>query len=1015
MDASAKLISQRSLRPKTNAAALCFALLLGSLVLSLLSCTQASTKHAGDTNRVCPSTRRVNTPIAPASSDHLQVAYWEALGEKRSDFDDPLLKAPQIAARQAALREHETLHRDLLQPIAPAELLESINERLAYIKEKVDAFKYRTPEGKRLPTQAFGAIDSLPELKRSYRQATGLIPVRCGPYAGAMLTEALDADFDRNTCSTIRKGELVEVLADWSPGLRLIRTKYTMGWVLTDAALGDSLPADSLPATSDPAPLTRRALLKEAFGYLEQSYGWGGMNGGFDCSRFLLEVFKPFGVELPRHSKSQAAAGSFSIDVGSVQNAQDKLALIDTAYDHGAVLLQFPGHIMLYLGRDASDQPMVIHAFSEFVTPCDATNDPKDETINRVDKVTVTDLSLGAGSSRTDFLSRITTITVLGRAPDDRLRGVAQLRPAATPKIPTLCDDSNANAIFESPAKPNHRQSMRVVSTNTNNPGSATLALYQPDGNLASTTVQRLAGPPHTFFATVDRPEPGKWTAVVGDGAKILSCEKFTVFNHPAKVEERLENQPVWVPAWRWEEDTENFFAAFIEQLFSQQPGQPETWPDMQSLTRDPARNLLFDHRHAGEDAELRLQPDCADFPYFLRGYFAYKLRLPFAFRECTRGSGKKPPVCEPELRDNLQIVEAKNSTEAFQVFLRKIAGTVHSASARTLPLAENSDVYPISLKKTGLRPGTVFADPYGHLLIIARWVPQGAESYGVLIGADAQPDGTVGQRRFWRGSFLFDTDTSVVGPGFKAWRPLHYNRKEELIESRTNAYLRRKSTKAPLSKAQYEGTSDDFYDTMDGLINPRPLRASAVLATLVDALEETVGRRVVSVNNGEAYVQQNATRLIEMPKGYRLFETTGPWEDYSTPSRDMRLLISIDAVTKFPAYVERKPERFGIAPKDAHAAVVELRKGLSEDLASRELSYARSDGSNQRLSFQDVVARQQEMEVAYNPNDCVELRWGASLDTDEGSTCKRRAPDDQQQRMLDYRPWFRDRKRPPR
>src|SRR5262249_26453348 len=30
---------------------------------------------------------------------------------------------------------------------------------------------------------------------------------------------------------------------------------------------------------------------------------------------------------------------------------------------------------------------------------------------------------------------------------------------------------------------------------------------------------------------------------------------------------------------------------------------------------------------------------------------------------------------------------------------------------------------------------------------------------------------------------------------------------------------------------------------------------------------------------------------------------------------------------------------------------------------------------------------------VAYNPNDCVELRWGALAKSDEASTCKRYAP----------------------
>jgi hypothetical protein len=52
---------------------------------------------------------------------------------------------------------------------------------------------------------------------------------------------------------------------------------------------------------------------------------------------------------------------------------------------------------------------------------------------------------------------------------------------------------------------------------------------------------------------------------------------------------------------------------------------------------------------------------------------------------------------------------------------------------------------------------------------------------------------------------------------------------------------------------------------------------------------------------------------------------------------------------------------------------------------------------------------------MAYNLNDCVELRWGAKEGSDEASTCKRRAPQVQRAKMSDYRPWFSERRRPPR
>jgi hypothetical protein len=52
---------------------------------------------------------------------------------------------------------------------------------------------------------------------------------------------------------------------------------------------------------------------------------------------------------------------------------------------------------------------------------------------------------------------------------------------------------------------------------------------------------------------------------------------------------------------------------------------------------------------------------------------------------------------------------------------------------------------------------------------------------------------------------------------------------------------------------------------------------------------------------------------------------------------------------------------------------------------------------------------------MAYNVNDCVELRWGAADKSDEASTCKRRAPQAQRGKMTQYRAWFHERRRPPR
>jgi hypothetical protein len=151
------------------------------------------------------------------------------------------------------------------------------------------------------------------------------------------------------------------------------------------------------------------------------------------------------------------------------------------------------------------------------------------------------------------------------------------------------------------------------------------------------------------------------------------------------------------------------------------------------------------------------------------------------------------------------------------------------------------------------------------------------------------------------------------------------------------------------------------------------------------------------------------------MPESAKIFETTGPWEDYATPSRDMRLIIAMNVLTGLPERVVRHPELFNLGGRKPAAVAEGLRKLHAERVRARGIEYRRSDGTPFKLTVADLLARKGALEIAYNPNDCVETRWGAAPGTPEASPCARRAPADQLARMAEVRAWFHDAKRPPR
>jgi hypothetical protein len=180
-----------------------------------------------------------------------------------------------------------------------------------------------------------------------------------------------------------------------------------------------------------------------------------------------------------------------------------------------------------------------------------------------------------------------------------------------------------------------------------------------------------------------------------------------------------------------------------------------------------------------------------------------------------------------------------------------------------------------------------------------------------------------------------------------------------------------------------------------------------------ITALEEQVKTRVTSVENGRKY-QVGGGATVAIPNGPSIFETTGAWEDFATPSRDLRLLIAIDVVRGFPERVARRADRYAM-PKGKTVDEVkgELNSTLSNEIVARKFSYTRTDGTQWTLTLKDVIDRSKDLEMAYNVNDCAEVRWGAVAASEEASTCKQHASAEQRAKMEDYRQWFHERRRP--
>lgn len=564
------------------------------------------------------------------------------------------------------------------------------------------------------------------------------------------------------------------------------------------------------------------------------------------------------------------------------------------------------------------------------------------------------------------------------------------------------------DAILVSPENPKPGEVFRIMVAGGKDVLKARIVVSGPSGELNPGNSRSGVGLP--FWRIVEFSAGSVGGYQVEMGSEKLS---FKVTDKPS-----VPGSPsVWKTGRSWNNKMESLYSAWVNALFCN-ADERSSWGALHEVTQNKDWNFLYNHLSLDEDDaagknKVQMGPDCADNPFFLRAYFAWKLGLPFGFHESDRGAlGRAPGV--GRWITNETAISRSNPTQKFNAYLRMVANGVHSGTARAAMNNENADYYPVSLSREGLRPGVVFADPYGHTLILVNQLPQTSGQPGVLLSVDAQPDGTVGIKRFWKGNFLFTTSDVIGEPGFKSFRPIVENKGNYRLLKSTE--LTTESGYIPFSLQQKKMKSDDFYHTMERVINPKPLDPEIALLDLIKALHEQLTVRVTSVNNGEKYMKAHPGAVIPMPtRPAGVFQTGGIWEDFSTPNRDLRLLIAMDAVIDFPDKVMRSPDDYKLPKlKSAEGIKKKLDELLKKKLDELSITYVRSNGSEQKLTLAEILKRREAFEIAYNPNDGAEIRWGAPEGSQERSTCKRHVPPGQLKVMNDVRPWFNKRLHPP-
>ena len=146
-------------------------------------------------------------------------------------------------------------------------------------------------------------------------------------------------------------------------------------------------------------PYTTNNIIKQSFKMLGDVYGWGGLENSVDCSSFVQNIYKTFGINLPRNADQQ----ELSLQRHYYNAVTDSLKNADINKLTKGSLLFMDGHVMLYLGS-IKNEPYIIHALGSYSIR------QGDGTMKKIPilKVVVSDLQLQRYSGKT-FLTALTS------------------------------------------------------------------------------------------------------------------------------------------------------------------------------------------------------------------------------------------------------------------------------------------------------------------------------------------------------------------------------------------------------------------------------------------------------------------------------------------------------------------------------------------------------------------------------------------------------------------------------
>jgi hypothetical protein len=396
------------------------------------------------------------------------------------------------------------------------------------------------------------------------------------------------------------------------------------------------------------------------------------------------------------------------------------------------------------------------------------------------------------------------------------------------------------------------------------------------------------------------------------------------------------------------------------------------------------------------DDPNFKFYSDCADLPYYLRSYFAWKNQLPFTYASEVVPAGDNKRDLRYSTFGNL--VKKRGAVFSGQlgsyVLNNVIPNKISSAAFRmeydTVAGFEFPDFYSAQISRESIIPGTSIYDPNGHVAVVYKVSDDGRVHY-----IDAHPDNSITSGIY---SPKFVRSNPRHGAGFKNWRPFKIanpslNSRGEIVGG--SIVMARNSEISDYGTEQLYGTQPDrsnwkagkfiqdgnevsYYDFVRFKLAKGNLQIDPV-ADFNEILEDicvAAQDRVMAVQNAIDSKISLAPHPAKLPQN--IYGTQGEWETFSTPSRDARLKTSfVDLMDQTKSYFAKIAAGDPSVVYKGYDLKADLRAAYEKYVPTCQIAYQKSNGSMVSLNLEQI--RQRLFDLSFDPYHCVEARWGAS------------------------------------